>query len=224
MKSVKLTAFLLSLFLLAACNSDNSKSSTIPPNELSAIEYQVLTTALAELEAMNELPSAGDFVIEDLTTAGDMVDYYMLDEGTSYDEAMRTMFPTTEAFDWSTEERNVAFQGYLEANRTPATFDPEALETLGRPVHLLMGETFREYFADGPIVGWTAFYTDFPSAAGHYRLARPFIAENEAFAIIHVDFGQGALSGIGFYVLMRKQDGEWKIPLNANSIHVDWVS
>lgn len=65
-------------------------------------------------------------------------------------------------------------------------------------------------FASGA-VGWADFYAKYPDADGLLTLSRVGFDQGMQSALVCVSYYQGGLSGMGRYVLLKKEGGRWVV-------------
>ncbi len=58
---------------------------------------------------------------------------------------------------------------------------------------------------------WEAFYRRFPGSPGSIRLSRVGFSPDGSHALVYMHHGCGGRGGSGAFVILRKQDGEWRI-------------
>jgi hypothetical protein len=83
---------------------------------------------------------------------------------------------------------------------------------LSRQYVLLNVEVFSEIFKGrGYEEGWDEFYGKYPNSSGYITFSRVGFNNDATKAIIYRETGCGSLCGYGGYILLNKENGEWKL-------------
>ncbi len=78
--------------------------------------------------------------------------------------------------------------------------------------HKLSLEGFRNKFLHSSInSGWNLFYKDYPNSSGYILFCRPGINVLNNKAILFFEFYCGSECGEGLYLLLEKENNNWKI-------------
>jgi hypothetical protein len=96
---------------------------------------------------------------------------------------------------------------YLDRNDKPSQLSPNM--QLGVEYVLLSADEQQAIFNQPG--GWDAFYKKYPNAGGYTALSRVGFNNSLDQALIYVANMGGPLMGAGYYYLLEKKDGEWRI-------------
>jgi hypothetical protein len=194
----KLLFVALLLSFLMFCGQQNRIVTPveIPPAE----EYAVYNAVIDELYAGNDIK---EFVIEDSTDAGVVAD---LDIGFEY---AKTELPEL------TEEITANFK-----DRNKQAFGLDTLFNLKAPYVLISNQEINNIFQQPDLSGWDLFYQQYPNSQGILTLSRVGFNSTRDKALVSIGNQRAWLAGAGYFVLMIKENGQWKI----QSKSMDWVS
>ncbi|MCS7010943.1 MAG: hypothetical protein N2049_04290 [Anaerolineales bacterium] len=81
---------------------------------------------------------------------------------------------------------------------------------LGRPYVLLTREEINQIFGLNTS-GWDVFYTRYPNSPGLTRVSRVGFNSDYTQALVYIGTQSHWLAGAGYYVLLEKVEGQWKI-------------
>ena len=189
--------FLLGL-LLAACTASPVPLPTPSAGQIDAEEQAVYAALLKQMY------SASTFVIMDTTTTGlGGIDY----SNQTLDYVLQNMRAVDQATVDSFRSRNEAAHPILR--------DMD----LGAPYVLLSQVQRNQMFAQNQS-GWEVFYTNYPNTPGITSLSR--VGFNAAYdqALVYLGTQSNWLAGAGYYILLKKVDGVWRIDQKV----ITWVS
>ena len=96
---------------------------------------------------------------------------------------------------------------YLERNAKPSLLSPDM--DLGVEYVLLSAEEQQRIFRQPE--GWDVFYEQYPGSGGYTELSRVGFNDTLDQALIYVGNMAGPLMGAGFYYLLEKTGGEWRL-------------
>lgn len=167
-------------------------AATLTPLEAREVEaYAVYGAVIQTRTSDTQEPAL--VVIRDQTTPGAFPG-----ELGEYLESMREGLPGL------TDEIGADFE--LQ-NEQPLALKP--LLTLGVDYVFISQEEIETTFAQTD--GWDRFYAAYPGAQGHMRLSGVGFNSQMDAALVYVDNMSGPLAGEGYFVLLKKVDGEWTI-------------
>jgi hypothetical protein len=97
----------------------------------------------------------------------------------------------------------------LTRNTTPHSLRKQFKSS--RRYVLLNAEALSGLFREKGYEGWGDFYRKYPNSSGYITFSRVGFNENGTRAIIYRETGCGALCGYGGYILLNKENGDWKV-------------
>ena len=101
------------------------------------------------------------------------------------------------------------FEEFLRINAKPVILEEQFEDSLS--IVLLSKEEEDKIFNPGDS-GWKRFYAKYPKSSGFIELSRVAFASSKTKALLYCgtsgDRGKG---GIGYYILLKKQDTKWMI-------------
>jgi len=95
----------------------------------------------------------------------------------------------------------------MDRNESPSQLSPDM--QLGAEYVLLSAEEQQNIFSQPD--GWDAFYQKYPGSGGYTAFSRVGFNATLDQALIYVGNVGGLLMGAGFYYLLEKKDGEWRL-------------
>lgn len=87
---------------------------------------------------------------------------------------------------------------------------------LTRQLLLINEEAVSEIFKRRGYEGWDEFYRKYPNSSGYITFSRIGFNKEKTKAIIYREAGCGSLCGYGGYILLNKENGEWKVANGYN--------
>lgn len=103
--------------------------------------------------------------------------------------------------------------------RNEAAYPVPADMDLGLPYVLLTREAMNQIF-DINTSGWDTFYTRYPNSPGITTVSRIGFNADFTQALVYIGTQSHWLAGAGYYVLLEKVDGAWKV----NQQVMTWIS
>ena len=79
---------------------------------------------------------------------------------------------------------------------------------------LISQKELDKIFDESPSIGWKNFYEKYSKSVGIIRLSQ--IKQNEAYALVYVDYNFGGLGGSGDLYLLELIDGSWEFYSKTN--------
>jgi len=168
---------------------------SLSQDKISSEEYKVYSDALLQL-----LGTEGLFVIYDHTTIDPFgqrsVAYFEKESGIKLEKDMIERFRAKNKMSYKLENNFIS----------------------SLQVVLISEEEINHIFKNGK--GWDDFYKKYPHSHGIITLSR--VAFNNDKNIAFLSFGNQChwLTGIGYYVLLRKEDNRWVIVAKV----ITWIS
>jgi len=167
-------------------------------DKISSEEYKVYSDAILQLLGLPE--AKGLFVIYDHTTIDSFdqqsVAYFEKESGIKLEKDMIERFRAKNKMSYKLENNFIS----------------------SLQVVLISEEEINHIFKNGK--GWDDFYKKYPHSHGIITLSR--VAFNNDKNIAFLSFGNQChwLTGIGYYVLLRKEDNRWVIVTKV----ITWIS
>lgn len=159
-------------------------------------DYKVYSDVLAQL---NPKPTDENvFVIRQMTNQGKGSE--PVDKNTTKDYLKRK---------FGTEISEELIQNFFEVNSKANTLHYK----FGKEFHIiLISETEEnEIFQPADGNGWERFYSNYAGAKSIIELSRIAFNTEKTKALLYYGSNSGNRAGIGYYILLKKQDNEWVI-------------
>lgn len=192
MSSLHYWHFLLAMlsFILVACAAATPPPlPTATPPDLQAEEEAVYAALLASI-----FPEARLYVLQSET------EYHAAPE--DLEELLEYVREGQPGLQEATVE------SFRARNATVSLLRPDM--QLGRPYVLLTHDEINQIFGLNTS-GWDVFYTRYPYAPGLTRLSRVGFSADYTQALVYIGTQSHWLAGAGYYVLLEKVNGQWKI-------------
>lgn len=187
---ISLAGICAALLLLPACASVTLQPSLTPtPPDLQAEEEAVYAALLAEM-----FPEARLYVLQAETEV-----HAAPEDLEALLQFVREGIP---------DLQETTIESFKARNQAIYALRPDM--QLGRPYVLLTRDEINQIFGLNTS-GWDVFYTRYPYALGLTRLSRVGFSADYTQALVYIGTQSHWLAGAGYYVLLEKVDGQWRI-------------
>lgn len=215
--SVLLGSVALTLLLFATTRLNCA--NTVSSDE----DYQILSLAIAD--AIGDARPPETVVL--LNETGPAADHWELHSIMERDEqymASLTEPETTKSrssrdyLQFKTALKTDTYDGYKQVNQTPARLE----NRFQLPVQtaFVTEADLKRLLHESPNAFWESFRKKFPHAIGKFFLSRPGFNSQHNQALVYVAYTSGPEGGDGRYVLLKKENGTWKVDARL----IAWMS
>lgn len=192
---------ILFVILSSICNlvslsmADDVSSSR---DKISSEEYKVYSDAIPQLLGLPE--AKGLFVIYDHTTID------------SFDQQSVAYFEKRSGIKLEKD----MIERFRAKNKMSYKLENNFIDSL--QVVLISEEEINHIFKNGK--GWDDFYKKYPHSHGIITLSRVAFNNDKNIAFLHFGNQRDWFAGIGYYVLLKKEDNRWVIVAKV----ITWIS